>query len=260
MINEQNKIVMGFDSLACFDSSIEELDIAFFKLKYLPKAIKEATLKADDREVKQQLASLRLYDLDNNCATYSGILLLHNNPIYYLPGAYIQYVKFQDITRTGDVLAEKVFKGNLIDVLKNIDDFIKYNIIVEKPVRNGTFREDTYRSYPAWTLRELTLNAIMHRDYQSNAPIYIYDFKDRIEIHNTGGLYGSVRPNNFPNTSDYRNPVLAEILRNLGYVNRFNYGIQRSQEELAQNGNPPAIFDISIPTHFVARIFKKIEP
>jgi ATP-dependent DNA helicase RecG len=260
MINRQKKVEIGFDSLACFDSSIEELDIVLFKLKYLPKAMNEDILKANNQEDKQKLASLRLCDLDNDCATYGGILLLHNNPIYYLPGAYIQYVKFQDVTRTGDVLAEKIFKGHLIDVLKNIDDFIKYNIIVEKPVRNGTFREDTYRSYPAWALRELTLNAIMHRDYQSNAPIYIYEFKDRIEIHNPGGLYGGVRPNNFPNTSDYRNPVLAEILRNLGYVNRFNYGIQRSQEEFAQNGNPPAIFDISVQTHFAVSVFKKSEP
>jgi ATP-dependent DNA helicase RecG len=155
-------------------------------------------------------------------------------------------------------LAEKVFKGNLVDVLKNIDDFIKVNIIVEKPIRRDSFKEEQYKSFPFWALRELTLNAIMHRDYESNAPIYIYDFSDRIEIRNPGGLYGGVRPDNFPNSSDYRNPVLAEILKNLGYVNRFNYGIQRAQELFIENGNLPAVFDVSAQTHFLVTIFKKI--
>ncbi len=248
---------MTFDILPCYDANINELNMQLFKLTYLPKAIDEETLQANNRDDKQKLASLRLYDSFNNCATYAGVLLLHNNPIYYLPGAYIQYVKFQGETRTGDVLGEKVFKGNLVDVLKNVDDFIRYNIIVEKPIRRDTFKEDLYKSFPFWSLRELALNAIMHRDYESNTPIYIYDFLDRIEIHNPGGLYGDVRPDTFPNTSAYRNPVLAEVLKNLGYVNRFNYGIQRAQEEFAENGNLPAVFDVSMQNKFIVKVYKK---
>lgn len=38
------------------------------------------------------------------------------------------------------------------------------------------------------------MNAIMHRDYQSNMPIRLYQFDDRIEIMNAGGLYGNARP------------------------------------------------------------------
>jgi ATP-dependent DNA helicase RecG len=36
------------------------------------------------------------------------------------------------------------------------------------------------------------MNAVMHRNYESNAPIYIYEFSNRIEIINPGGLYGDV--------------------------------------------------------------------
>ena len=60
--------------------------------------------------------------------------------------------------------------------------------------------------------RELLMNAIMHRDYESNAPVAFYEYDDRIEIQNAGGLYGKVSANNFPNVSDYRNPFIAEAM------------------------------------------------
>ena len=113
-------------------------------------------------------------------------------------------------------------------------------------------------NYPLWAMREFVMNAIMHRDYESNAPIYIYEFEDRIELINSGGLFGDVRPENFPNASDYRNPVLAEIMKNLGYVNRFNFGIRNAQQKLLDNGNQPAEFRLDLITKFQVTI--KIHP
>jgi ATP-dependent DNA helicase RecG len=68
----------------------------------------------------------------------------------------------------------------------------------------------------------------MHRSYEAtNAPVRVYWFDDRIEIHNPGGPFGSVTVENFgqPGITDYRNPNLAEALRALGYVQRFGAGI-----------------------------------
>lgn len=94
----------------------------------------------------------------------------------------------------------------------------------------------------------------MHRNYESNAPIYIYEFTNRIEIVNPGGLYGDVNANNFPNASDYRNVVIAESMKRLGYVNRFNYGIRRAMDELTKSGNGEPNFDISLGTKFKVTI------
>jgi len=94
----------------------------------------------------------------------------------------------------------------------------------------------------------------MHRNYESNSPIYIYEFRDRIEIVNPGGLYGDVNPGNFPNASDYRNVVIAEAMKKLGYVNRFNYGIKRAINELVKSGNGEPEFDISLVTKFKVTI------
>jgi predicted HTH transcriptional regulator len=48
-------------------------------------------------------------------------------------------------------------------------------------------------------IRELLMNACMHRDYQANMPIRLYQFDDYIEVMNAGGLYGEARPENFEN-------------------------------------------------------------
>ena len=176
------------------------------------------------------------------------------NPEFYLPGAYIQYVKFRGEEMTSDVEFEKKFSGALITELNSIDDFIKNNIIKERPVKNGSFQENIIRNYSYWALRELIMNAIMHRSYETNAPIYIYEFSNRIEILNPGGLFGDANPQNFPNASDYRNVVLAEAMKTLGYVNRFNYGVKRAIDELVKNGNGKPDFDLTLGTKFKVSI------
>ena len=87
----------------------------------------------------------------------------------------------------------------------------------------------------------------MHRTYENtNAPIRVYWFNDRIEIHSPGGPFGLVTIENFgtPGIADYRNPHIAEALRVLGYVQRFGVGIATAQRALALNGNAPAEFNV----------------
>jgi ATP-dependent DNA helicase RecG len=243
-----------YDLVPALGSSIEDISVDLFKINYLPSAIDKETLAENNRTTEEQLASLRFYDLREKCPTNAGILLFGLNPEFYLPGAYIQYIKFSGEEMTSDVGFEKKFSGALVTELRQLDDFIKSNIVKERPVKRGSFQEDVIRNYPYWALRELVMNAIMHRSYESNAPIYIYEFTNRIEIVNPGGLYGEATPQNFPNASDYRNVVLAEAMKILGYVNRFNYGIKRAKNELLQNGNGEPDFDLSLTTKFKVSI------
>ncbi len=81
-------------------------------------------------------------------------------------------------------------------------------------------------------------------------PVQFYEYDDRIEVQNPGGLYGKVMADNFPNVSDYRNPFIAEAMKVLGYVNRFSRGVYRVQKELVENGNGKALFDFSLVTAF----------
>ncbi len=99
------------------------------------------------------------------------------------------------------------------------------------------------------------MNAILHRDYQSNHPTRLYFFSNRIEIQNAGGLFGEANPQNFPSVNDYRNPILAEALVSLGYANRFGRGVARAQALLKENGSAPVQFTHEA-THFLAIVFK----
>ena len=78
----------------------------------------------------------------------------------------------------------------------------------------------------------------------TNAPVRITWFSDRIEIQNPGGPFGQVNRENFgqPGITDYRNPHLAEAMKNLGFVQRFGMGILLARKELEKNGNPPLEF------------------
>lgn len=243
-----------YDLVPALGAALEDISVDIFKINYLPSAIDRETLLENGRRTEEQLASLRFYDIKEKCPTHAGILMFGLNPEFYLPGAYIQYIKFLGEEMTTEVAFEKKFSGALITEIRQLDDFIKGNIIKEKPIKKDSFQEQNIRNYPYWALRELIMNAIIHRSYESNAPTYIYEFSNRIEIINSGGLFGEATAQNFPDASDYRNVVLAEAMKVLGYVNRFNYGIKRAIHELEENGNGAPNFDLSLTTKFKVTI------
>ena len=242
--------ICTFDAMPCLGTTLEDLDITLFKKEYLFKAVAEDILQEDKRTIEEQMASLGLYDLRYQCPTNAAIVLFGNNPERFLHGAYIQYVRFKGLDRAGDIINEHKFSGNLCKILPRIDVFVETSIAQKRPIPISVLREKTVSKYPYWATRELLMNAIMHRDYESNAPVAFYEYDDRIEIQNAGGLYGKVSANNFPNVSDYRNPFIAEAMKVLGYVNRFSRGVYRVQKELEENGNGKASFDFSLITAF----------
>ena len=239
-----------FDITPCLHSTIDNLDLELFKKSYLPKFVSASALKKDIRNIKQQLASLNLFDITHDCPTVAGILLIGKDPLRILFGAYIQYVKFAGISRTSKVLNERQFSGNILVLLRELEYFIKYTVQTQRPVFVSVLREEMRINYPYEAIRELAMNLVMHRNYQTNAPAKFYEYSDRIEMDNPGSLYGKVSPDNFPNENDYRNPVIADAMKAFGYVNRFSRGINAVQEELIENKNGAAMFDFKDVTTF----------
>ena len=207
-----------FDTLPCIGTSLDDLDTDTFVKYYLPKAIPDDILAEDFRSVKKQLISLGFFDYRFDCPTHAGIVLFGKMPERYLHGAYTQYVRFKGMDMAGDILKEYKFSGNLCAILTKLDHFIDTSIVARHPVPVSPLREETVYNYPYWATRELLMNAIMHRDYETNAPTRFYEFDNRIEIQNPGNLYGKARPENFPDVNDYRNPVIAEAMKVLGLL------------------------------------------
>ena len=259
LIEKRTVNATTFDARPCYNSTIEDIETDIFNAYYLPRAIDKDVLFNDSRDIKIKLASLRFFDLKSDAPTNAGILMFGKNPEYYNFGAYIQYVQFEGESITSKILNEHKFTGNLVTVLSQLDTFIKTTIEQKHPVFVSALREETRRNYPHLAIRELLMNAVMHRDYESNAPIKFYEFSDKIEVVNPGGLYGNARPENFPNVNDYRNPILAEAMKILGYVNRFNKGIFNVQSELIENGNNAAIFDFEKITVFGVKVSNAVQ-
>ena len=230
-----------YDAQPCFDAALTDLSQTEF-FEYRQQALDAEVVKANNRVYKEQLASLRLYNIKSETPTNAGILLLAPEPRQWLPGAYIQFLRFNGPTLTSTLVQDKEIGGNLSTMLRKLEELMAAQII-SRPEPVTDLKETTREDYPRWVLREFLLNAIMHRNYDSTQPVRFYWFSDRIEIHNPGGLFGEARTD-FPKNNAYRNPVIAEILKNLGYVNRFGYGVARAKKILEENGNPPPEFNL----------------
>jgi ATP-dependent DNA helicase RecG len=245
-----------FDALPCGESSLDDLALGQFEA-YRRETIDPDTLEQNNRSIELQLASLRLYNLERQCLTFAGILLFGKNPRFFLPGAYIQYLQLPgtELTDIPDDQAE--ISGDLTSVLRELEARLRLLIRTSLHRENG-LQEKLVPDYPEWALRELLMNAVMHRNYDSNSPIRFYAFSDHIEIQSPGGLYGDATPENFPTRNSYRNPVIAEAMKSLGFVNRFGYGVERARALLERNGNPPARFDFDANSVLV-RIYRRPE-
>jgi len=117
-----------FDARPCNNATIDDLDVNAVKYFYLPKAISADILSNDRRSIKEQLACLHLYNLEQDCPTYAGIMLCGKDPKYYMFGAYIQYVKFRGSTTAGEILHEHRFQGNLLEMFPKLETFIETSI------------------------------------------------------------------------------------------------------------------------------------
>lgn len=239
-----------FDAMPCFGATINDIDTEYIKGEYLPQVVDTEVLQSDNRDIKEQLAAIHLYDLTHECPTNAAIILFGKNPQYFMPGAYVQYVHFAGKDRGSEIVNERQFKGCLCKMLPHLENFVRDAVVTTRPMPVSMLREKNVVNYPDLALRELLMNACMHRDYQSNMPIRLYQYEDRIEILNAGGLYGEARPENFPTVNDYRNPIVAEAMRGLKYVNMFNRGVQRVKILLNDNGNPEPVFNVDKITAF----------
>lgn len=254
LIERRSANFRTFDIAPCPDAFPSDLDLDAFQNTYRREAVDPEVLKENHRELNHQLAALRFFNLDRGCPTNAGALVLGLDPLAYFPGAYVQYVRYDGETLGDEVEEQKQFTGNLMVLLREMDSFVKGRF-TQKPVKSTALREELVWDYPENAVRELLMNAVLHRDYQSNQPVRFYQFSNRIEIQNPGGLYGGARPENFPNVNDYRNPVIAEVMAVLGYANRFGRGVARAQKLLRDNGSDEATFTLE-ETHFLAQIPK----
>ena len=231
-----------FDAQACIEAGLSDLALDLFTNTYRPMAIDAQTIADNHRSIEHQLAALRFFDTRRNGPTHAGMILFAKDLLHWLPNAYIQFVSFNGTDMSAEPLSEKKFQGDLLSLIRELNSFVS-QITHSRPVRISPIEEKLVSDYPEAALRELLMNAILHRSYESAAPVRFYQFTNRIEIQNPGTLYGEASQDNFPRQNSYRNPILAEAMKTLGAINRYGRGVERAMELLSKNASPPATFE-----------------
>jgi ATP-dependent DNA helicase RecG len=97
-------------------------------------------------------------------------LLFGKNPLEWLPGAFIQFVRFDGNSLSTEVVAEHTLSGDLLTILRELESLIEVQS-QQRPVHESLLRERKSFDYPGEALRELLMNAVLHRSYESTAPI-----------------------------------------------------------------------------------------
>lgn len=249
---------LPYDLQPVRSATIEDLDIDLFQRTYLPSAIDPDILAANNRQVEDQLRSLRFLSARELLPTVVGLLTLGKSPADYVPGAYVQFLRLEGEQLTDDIADQRVIQGPLPELLRQLDEIIKANIHISTDIRSEN-REVRRPDYPIAAIQQIARNAVMHRNYEtSNAPVRLNWFSDRVEIQNPGGPYGQVTRDNFGEIglTDYRNPTVAEVMWILGFVQRFGVGIQLARKELKNNGNPDLEFNVQ-DNHILAIIRRR---
>jgi len=248
-----------FDVQPLPSCGLAALSRTVFEQEYLPNAFAPDVLLSNERTYEQRLASCRMIaSVDNPVPTLLGMLVLGISPRDWIPGAFIQFLRIAGTTQADPISDEAVLDGPLAQILRRADEKIDAHNRTSVDIATGS-QEIRVTPFPRVALQQLIRNAIMHRTYENtNAPVRVYWFDDRIEIINPGGPFGVVTAENFgrPGITDYRNPNLADAMKVMGFVQRFGIGIQTARAQLERNGNPPLQFQIE-PTTVLAVVRRR---
>lgn len=243
VLTERRRAADGpYDTRTVPSSTLDDLDLGLFRTTYLPAVVDPDVIEENGRPLPQQLTSLHLArSMDHPVPTVLGLLVAGFDPSNFVPGAYVQFVRYQGADFDAPIADDQELRQNIVDTAARLEPVLRGHLRT-RLVEDG-FREEQRPEYPFEALREVCMNALMHRNYETSyAATRIAWFDDRIEVTNPGGPYGQVRSDNFDRVNDYRNPSLAAAMKSLGYVNRFGRGIGRIRAALQRNGNPPPEF------------------
>lgn len=176
----------------------------------------------------------------NHMVKNAAVLLFSKNPEKYIPSASVRYIRYNGVEPlTGvnhNVEKDQRFENNIPSLLDEVKVFLNtslkdYHFL---DIETGKFRK--VPEYPEEAWLEGVVNALCHRSYnvQGNS-IYIKHFDDRIEISNSGPLPAQVTIENIKTERFARNPRVARVLEDLGYVRQLNEGVSRIYESMEKS-------------------------
>ena len=246
ILNEKRRYKnLPFDLYPVPTAEISDLSRVVFEQEYLPLAYAPDVLEENNRSYEERLASCKMIvSPTDTTPTIHGILAIGKNPQTHLPGAFIQFLRIDGTQLSDAVIDEEKISGAVPELIRRTVEKLKAHNRRAVDVTTGDTHTIT-ETYPLAAIEQIVYNAVLHRTYENtNAPIRVNWYNDRIEIISPGGPYGNVTPDNIgqPGITDYRNPNLGATMKIFGYVQSFGRGIIIARGEMRRNGNPEPVF------------------
>ena len=150
-------------------------------------------------------------------------------------------------------------EGNISEMLDGAMQFVSRNMHTKTIINPNTGKREDRTDYPITALREVILNALVHRDYSIHTegmPIQIIMYEDRIEIRNPGGLYGRIKVDQLGKIQpDTRNPVIASELEVMKITENRYSGIPTIRRTMQEYGLPQPEF-LDERGSFIVKLYK----
>ncbi len=213
-----------WDSTPIPNVKINDLENDAIRL-FKKKASDSARLDNESLNVSNEtlLRNLRLYD--NDYLIRAAVIAFHPDPEKWITGCYIKIAYFEN---EADILFQDEIHGPLILQVEKTMDLIYSKYMKALISYNDIYRKETF-FFPRAAFRELLLNAVIHKDYMSTAPIQIRIYKDKIRLWNDGNLPKEVPVEKLykEHISKPHNPNLANVFFKCGMVESWGRGFEK---------------------------------
>ena len=216
-----------------------------------------ASVKKERKNLAESVSDDEIMELMgitlDGAPTIAGVMSFSKYPQGYFPQLCITAVSVPGL-EMGDLGGEgerfidnQRITGAIPDMIETAVDFVRRNSRNKTIVDDDGKRRDKLE-YPPKAVREAVLNALVHRDYSihsQSVPVRIEMYRDRMEIINSGGLYGKVTIDSLGKIRpDTRNASLANILELLGVTENRYSGIPTIRAECRSNSMPAPVFEV----------------
>jgi len=231
---EYDKAIRKFEEELVTEFELEDLDLDLleeYKLKLNYKG------EALDLLNKRYLAKKKE---GKYLLKHSAILLFSQDPEKYIPSASVRYVRYEGkeaLTGTEhNVVKDVRFENNIPNLIDELKAFLRASFKDYHFLDLDTGKFKKVPEYPEEAWLEGIVNAMCHRSYNSQgSAIYIKHFDDKLEISNSGPLPAQVTIQNIKTERYARNPRVARVLEDMGYVRQLNEGVSRIYESMEKS-------------------------
>ncbi len=202
------------------EATLNDIDEPSIKL-YLNASVKSGRLpEHEGLSTKDLLEKLRLSK--NGQLKRAAIILFGKDPGKFYPNTFVKIGRFGK--DDADLVFQETEEGNLFSLLQAVLNQLNHKFLIRKVEFEGMHRIEK-SEYPTPALREIILNALVHRNYLG-APIQIRVYDNKINFWNTGTLPQGLTFEALKgfHASEPRNVLLADVCFKGGFIDSWGRG------------------------------------